>query len=752
MLKRIQKIQNIGKFNDCCVPGCEFNKEVVIHGFNTQGKSTLTAILRSLQTNNPNILIGRKTFGEGGDQIIEMDFENGSSRKAVFKDKKWNNADPNILIFDSKFIAENIFEGESINFDQQKNLNTIIIGSEGKKMNDEICELQKLSDELANKKAEKTKEFGRYFIGYDFSNFRKLIKDENIDEKIKKIDKEIKFEKEKSSIKIIVESHIESIGDINFSIKKILSKTLDSKHEDIEKHISAHFSKKENAQNFLKEGLDFLKDISPDVNSRSCVFCGQELGEKAENLISIYTKYFKDGYNDLQKEIIQTIEDFKNLNLAVLLTKLSADLKSKNLDIGLDESKIEVLQKYKKDFEKELYKKRDLNYPINFTTFDKLKDEIDNLKKALEELQKNKINITAKKSISELESEKSGLEAFKERFTPKWIELCDAVDEFDKQANYIRIKRESKRKVLEEYSQNMFSIHKESINTFCKEMGADFIIEDFKPLKKLIGKDERIFTIKFFDEHKININSDDPLPNFKNTLSESDKRLLAFAFFLSLLAHDKTLDKKIVVLDDPMSSFDRERRRKTIHLVADINCKYKNDDGEEKMIKPDQKIILTHDENFAKELKHEMPSACSVKIIECRESTNKYSKIAHTDFYLDFPDDDISDKIDKIRDILDSGSFTEPFEKDCRKVLENIFKHKYRLNLLEEIQSKKSIRTFTTKLAKEAINNFHQEAKFKKMIRLCDALNIELHDGQSHNSPGDNESILKDFFECLTIM
>ena len=118
MLKRIQKIINIAKFADCRVPGCEFKKETIILGFNTQGKSTLTAILRSIQTGNNDILIGRKTFGSTGPEEIEIDFEHvGTNDKYVFQNRTWNKTNPNILIFDSKFIAKNIFAGESITFE-----------------------------------------------------------------------------------------------------------------------------------------------------------------------------------------------------------------------------------------------------------------------------------------------------------------------------------------------------------------------------------------------------------------------------------------------------------------------------------------------------------------------------------------------------------------------------------------------------------------------------------------------------------
>jgi hypothetical protein len=39
--------------------------------------------------------------------------------------------DENIEIFDSEFIDANVFEGQGVSFDQQKNLNQIIIGARG---------------------------------------------------------------------------------------------------------------------------------------------------------------------------------------------------------------------------------------------------------------------------------------------------------------------------------------------------------------------------------------------------------------------------------------------------------------------------------------------------------------------------------------------------------------------------------------------------------------------------------------------
>jgi wobble nucleotide-excising tRNase len=201
-----------------------------------------------------------------------------------------------------------------------------------------------------------------------------------------------------------------------------------------------------------------------------------------------------------------------------------------------------------------------------------------------------------------------------------------------------------------------------------------------------------------------------------------------------------------------MSSFDSERRRKTVHLIADIACKYSEVDGIEKRLTPRQKIILTHEDRFAKELKRLIPSAKTLKIEECSVDGQRGSKISYADFEQEFPDVGISNRVEAIRRILNERTFAIPFEAECRVILEHIFRRKYGLELKDEIGSRKSIRTFTTKLSQEEVNGFEDTIKFQKFIRLCDDLNIELHDNGSVTSNGDKELVLRDFFECLKIV
>src|SRR5690606_11423656 len=82
--------------------------------------------------------------------------------------------------------------------------------------------------------------------------------------------------------------------------------------------------------------------------------------------------------------------------------------------------------------------------------------------------------------------------------------------------------------------------------------------------------------------------------SFKTALSESDKRSMALAFFLAATLDDPDLDKKTVVVDDPMSSLDRNRRANTVKTLVNI------------ALKGDQLTVLAHDPKLLLDLDSEI--------------------------------------------------------------------------------------------------------------------------------------------------
>jgi len=744
ILRRIKTIKNLGRFVSTDASSKQFEKDTIIFANNTNGKSTFTSIFRSLQTGNSDLLVGRKTMGLTGNIKIELNFDdNGTNKIVLFDNNKWtpNLKYENICIFDTKFISESIFESENITFEQQVNLNEIIIGEEGKKLKEEINELQKQSDENSKIKRNKTTEYNRVFK-FDFDKFLELPKIENIDEKIKEIEKQIKIQSEREKINNLLDNN--TISKVGFSNLKIwYSKTFDLKIEEIENHINTNWKNPNYSKDFLKQGLDLMKP-----EQEKCVFCGQKIGNSAKELIENYSKLFQEEYRNLQQNINAEGDKFLRFDLINHIEKTNNEFKNLDLELNISIELLKDLKQAKQNFDLKIgNKQKDLNFIIDFendTDFSFIENSINEIKERIQKIKNDKVGKIVK-SLSDLEKDKTILEITKKRFQNEWITFCDEYIQLEKDSEKIRKDRDDvKRPKLDTYSLQIFKKHKDRINYFCNEMGADFKIVDFEPLKKLKGQNERIFALSF-NGGKVNIDENsDNKPNFRNTLSDSDKRLLAFAFFLSHLEHDNKLDDKIIIFDDPISSFDRERKRKTINLLADV----KNSEGK----RPKQKIILTHEVDFFKQLLklEEFEKAQKLKIvtkinenIKISEKGIKESHFEHCNIETDFPDDEILFKIEKVKRILDREDFNQKYSDDCRVILENIFKRKYYFDLKDEIASRKSIRTFSDKLFAS------NQDKRTKFIRLCNDLNIELHDNSNEFSSGDHKSILIEFFDCL---
>lgn len=75
-------------------------------------------------------------------------------------------------------------------------------------------------------------------------------------------------------------------------------------------------------------------------------------------------------------------------------------------------------------------------------------------------------------------------------------------------------------------------------------------------------------------------------PSFATTLSDGEKRTLAFAFFIAQVFANPELATSTIVLDDPMSSFDDDRQTATIDAIRRLSQE------------ADQVIVLAHDYRF----------------------------------------------------------------------------------------------------------------------------------------------------------
>ena len=80
-------------------------------------------------------------------------------------------------------------------------------------------------------------------------------------------------------------------------------------------------------------------------------------------------------------------------------------------------------------------------------------------------------------------------------------------------------------------------------------------------------------------------------PSFSTTLSEGDKRTLAFAFFIASTLADKKSSSRVVVVDDPMCSLDLNRKHHARAVLKKLHSK------------AEQLVVLAHDPYFLRDLR-----------------------------------------------------------------------------------------------------------------------------------------------------
>lgn len=356
-IEAIQNIKKVGKFVDCQAAGSQFQDNTIIYGRNTLGKSTLTTIFRSIQTGDKKIIEGKKTFGVSGIPDIKIRFTDGSTRTILdFNSSQWTTGNPNIQIFDTQFITENVFQGEEITFDNQKSLNQIIIGEKGIDLNSEIQELQKELNELTDKKRQLTNNFSKLLPSSDYGNitiekFCALPETTYVDEQIKAKKEELQRLRNKEVITTTIRKHLSFFSSLSgLKFNRILHSRINFNPEEINRHISAHWKDKDASKDFLRQGLDLTK-----VEKETCVFCGQNLNAKEFSLLETYEQFFKGEYQTLQSQVQQIKKKIDSANFENITTLLKADFEKYSLETELTQEFFEniilAFSFLKKDFE-----------------------------------------------------------------------------------------------------------------------------------------------------------------------------------------------------------------------------------------------------------------------------------------------------------------------------------------------------------------------------------------------------------------
>lgn len=696
MIDKILKIEEVGRLQKTggTSDNYRLTRKTMIYAGNTHGKSTLTAIIRSLKENDPSIVSSRLTFGSSKNPLVSL--RKASDKKNInFNSSGWSEKFEDIRIFDDRYIRENFFSpDEEINDADQRTIETFILGAEGKELARKVAEFtQKQTDNSTARSAITRQYIGQNSSsGVDFAKFLAMTEDEAIDAKIKASEEKLKSFQNQASIK-------QSLKDI----KTILTEYSADAHKTplsvamsvdvgvITQHIQDHMTENVDstkAKQFMADGLSLQKD--KDV----CVFCSQRISEEgARTLVGSYENVFSRAYLSLVGARNQSEHFFETWNPHLRIATEIAKLGKLGLDIDLQDA-LDKLKTAVDNVLPELDLKKNPAHPVNISLFDKVGEQVEVIDRII-----TPIASKYEHDLSEEANKERGnfalLNLQKSRFEQYWSEQCTTYSSLqnDHDKN-IKPTLDTTIKQLKTYAETIYTNCMGSVNEHLEALGVNFRIKDLQ-YKGRSRSD--LFSLVFDDSHDVGINNGSGVSSYsaRHTLSESDKRALCFSFFIGSVQHEKNLDKLIILMDDPASSFDFERRTSMSNCLRTLM---------DLTTSPAQLLVLTHDRDFAKTINAKFcdNTDYSSLLLEWNSAKNTSDFVildtASNPLFMS----DYYKKLDRLhRDIdLPDSELDASKLQVVRHLLENLMKRKYYDKLKADIEAKKSIETFIETLSK----------------------------------------------------
>lgn len=587
-IKNVKNVKSFGIFEAIPAnpPFSDFNRYNLVYGLNGSGKSTLSHLFSLLE--HP---IGEKRFP---DSKWTFELTDGTKFSDVITESSLN-----IRVFDKAFVENNInwndiikgilvvsdTKKEEIKKRDQKKIDLKSVVDAIKKLETELNGDDKkkgkkgLIKENSNFLTEAAKSIKEKFQLIDvkdthLANYNKtkletalidgksqIQKKQLATNEVEKLSDSVKPQ-EKNELTSIELTPINQFEEVNERLKTILNSTvtsivLDDLKDSPEK------------SEWAKNGLDLHQE------NDSCSFCGNKVTkERIEELNNHFSESFKKLIERIENTIywIETYE-FPSLpnkesfykEYQKDYSKLSKDIVEKTEPIKevFEEWKSLLEQKKKDPFAEKKDEIPSIDFKDTVSTYNKVNELID-----AHNLKFKNLDSTIKIAKNQLETEYIKTEI--------------------KRYNYYHLKNDEKDKinVLAQTNENRIVLEKEikELNKVIstEALGAEKFNTD---LWKFLGRNDIALEPQTTGGYKIQRNKD---PQTKGKLlSEGEKTAIAFVYFINKLKEqDNKIQETIVVVDDPVSSFDSNNLFSSYSYLK-LNC------NEAKQL-----FVLTHNFNY----------------------------------------------------------------------------------------------------------------------------------------------------------
>ena len=616
MLQRVISIRNVGRFrNSVAAPNPTFTKHTLLFGANSYGKTTLCAVLRSVQSGDATPILGRQTLGTQVAPDIHLLFADGNRR---LQNGAWSAPLPQISIFDGVFIAENVHSGDVVDVPNRRNLFRVIVGRAGVALAEDE---QRLAEESRGKQTDLTaaERTAQAFAppGMRLADFIALPADPDIESKIAAQLPLIEALRQADAIRTRPELTPLAIPMTTDELEPLLAKSLDGVGADAQTRLVTHLERhhmREGGEQWIARGVNFIVEDE-------CPFCGRD-GLDGLPLVQAFRALFSDLYRGLQSDINQARqavdsgigERMQGAVRTLLATNTAAVefwCRFCQIDTiafpALDHALAELRRTH--ELLSELLQRKaqaPLEPIVHGTDLEEAKRLLGAVQAAVDAYNRPvaaaNAEIAARKQgtaagdLTAAQSVLARLQAVKHRRDPAVVQACDAYQRLGREKRDIERQKADVRQRLETHTLQIMPPYENRINELLDLFNADFTIaRTGLSYPGGIATSSYQLLINGMHVDLGNANTPPNSPSFKNTLSSGDRVTLALAFFLAQLEREPDLGDRIVVFDDPFSSQDAFRRRQTIYEIMRVAnaCR--------------QVVVLSHDALFLKQLWEKCP-------------------------------------------------------------------------------------------------------------------------------------------------
>lgn len=621
MLRKIIGIKNVGRFRNSAAPGTpQLAKHTFIAGANGYGKTTLCAVLRSLQTGDPTHILGRKTLGTADAPTIELLLDGGQAR---FDGAAWSATKPEIAIFDGVFVAENVYSGEVVDIEHKRNLYRVIVGDAGVGLAAQDADLAAESRAKTGEISTASKAVQPHVpAGMKLDAFIALPQATDIAVQIEAQARSVDALRQAGALRTRPALSEFAISGLPADFTELLDRTIDDIAQDAEQRLSSHLAAHcmmGSGGNWIADGLSHADD--------TCPFCGQDI--RGLPLIAAFRAVFSERYKALAREIAAVKAGVERDMGEAALARLSTRAEQNNGSVefwqkycaieapalALPVEAVEAIRVLAAAAIGLLDRKAaapldpitpDEDFTAARAAYDRAAAAIAAANTAIRAAN---VVITDKKTTADggdltaAEAELARLRAIQTRHRADVSGLCDAYTKLCGEKDAIEARKETVRKQLDAHTKTVVKPYERRINDYLAAFNAGFSITETKhayPGGVAASSYQLVINDTAVDLGDSKTPGD--RPSFKNTLSAGDRTTLALAFFLAHLERDTEAARKLVVFDDPFNSQDSFRRRQTVHEITKVARKCA------------QVIVLSHDATFLKQVWDKSPAADRVAL------------------------------------------------------------------------------------------------------------------------------------------